>query len=229
MRRALGLCAALAALAAAPSSALAAPASIIAGDANPLATEPNVFVPTTFAHEAGTVATLTWVAGGPHDADATTNGPDGQPLFRTELTRASIPVPGTQYLPQGSYPFICTIHSGMAATLNVNSGTPKPRPAVSLRLKSKSLEQVERSRRLRVRVAFDVAGGLIAGVPETARVEARLGKTTIADGEATSSRTLSMRVTKKGAKKLASRGKATVNLAAEVDFGAPAKGSGKLR
>lgn len=225
MRRTLAACTAIAAVAAvAPAAAAAAPASILGGDPNPMATNANVFLPTAYEHEAGTVATLTWVAGGAHDADATGTGPDGGPLFRTELTRAALPVPGTQFLPLGAYPFVCTIHSGMTANLNVSSGVPLARPQVKLKLKSTKVEQVVSSSKLKVQATF------AAPVPDVeATVEVKLGKRTIATGAASATRTLALKISKKDRKRLAEMNKVTLKLGAEVDFAAPTSAKGTLK
>jgi plastocyanin len=66
-----------------------------------------------------------------HDVTATDNGPDGKPLFGTPVVAAgkSAFVEGSQYLTEGHYPFVCTLHNGMKGTLHVTgAGTPKTRP-----------------------------------------------------------------------------------------------------
>ncbi len=135
MRRRAGTLAAGAALALAAftaPAAIAAPAAIQAGTPSPPAPDPNVFAPNTYLHDAGTVATITWIAGGGHDVTARTLGPDGKSLFRSPTIPAgTAPVAGTQFLTPGSYAFFCTTHLGMDGTLNVNAGTPQPRPTVT--------------------------------------------------------------------------------------------------
>jgi len=219
---AVALTAAAALAAAAPSGASAAPATILAGD--PLAMNPNVFSAPSYAHQAGTVASLRWRAGGPHDADAAGNGPDGEPFFATELTRSSLPVNGTQYLDRGVYPFFCSIHDGMTSTLNVNSGTPLPRPELRLKLKTKDLDRVVRKGALRVKAAITGGSG------EEAEVEVRLGKKRLAKtGSTRRSKVLKLRLTKKGRAALAKRAKAKLKLLGTIEFGEPERAKAKLR
>src|SRR5436305_14713440 len=73
------------------------------------------------------------VTGDPHNATASQRGPDGRPLLLAAHTlNGSKPVNGTQYLSAGSYHFVCTIHPGMEADLQVGSnGTPVARPQIS--------------------------------------------------------------------------------------------------
>src|SRR3954470_11024078 len=69
-----------------------------------------------------------------HDVTATQKGPDGKPLFSSGLVDAgkSAPVDGSQYLTEGHYEFICTIHPNMKAMLMVTgNGTPAQRPGTS--------------------------------------------------------------------------------------------------
>jgi plastocyanin len=66
-----------------------------------------------------------------HDVTAETRGSDGKPLFGTPLigTGEDSVVEGSQYLTEGHYPFVCSIHANMTGTLHVtSSGTPVPRP-----------------------------------------------------------------------------------------------------
>ena len=223
MRRAVTVCGVLAALAAVgPPAALAAPANILAGD--PTAPNPDVFNPTTYDHDAGTLASLTWVAGGSHDADAIGIGPDEGPLFRTELTRSATIVPGTQYLSLGAYSFICTVHSGMAGTLNVNLGVPKPRPTITLKVKTKSLAQAVKKAEVKVKVTITGGSG------EEAEVKLKLGKKAIGVPTAvTASRTVKIALTNKGHSALEKKEKASVKAEASIEFGGPATAKGSLK
>lgn len=66
-----------------------------------------------------------------HDVTATQKGPDGKPLFSSGSVDGgkSAPVDGSQYLTEGHYEFICTIHPNMKAMLMVTgNGTPAQRP-----------------------------------------------------------------------------------------------------
>ena len=221
MRRVLPICVGLlgAAAIAAPAAS-AAPASIIGG----VPPDQNLFTAPSYDHEAGTIASIIWQAGGAHDADATGNGPDGEALFRSELTRSAAPVSGTQYVPQGVYPFVCTVHNGMVSSLNVNSGTPLPRPQVKLKVRSTSLAQVLKTAAIKVKTT------VTGGQGEAARVNVKLGKRTIGIArKAFSTQVLKIALTSKGRATLAKRSQAKVKAEATIDFGAPAGAKRKLR
>jgi plastocyanin len=119
-----------------------------------------------------------------HDAVATDKGPDGKRLFGSDLVAPgeSGPVRGTEYLTTGSYPFICTIHPGMGATLEVTSeGTPAARPTapeVQVKIVSKDLQTVVRDGKLRLRVTSTKASVTVAA-------RAKAGKKTFALGSRT--------------------------------------------
>lgn len=205
--------AALLALALAAPAAQAAPAGIIAGSAGP---DANLFSAPAFAHDAGTVATMTWVAGGSHNVTAGSPGPDGKPLFRSDtISSGSAPVQGTQYVPQGSYAFVCTIHAGMSSTLNVNAGAPLPRPTVSLKAKGAKLAKVAKKGKLIVKVTL--SGG------QAATVNVKLGKRKIGSADTAKSGKLAVKLSGKGVKALKRKRKAKLKLDASVDFGSPAK------
>ena len=115
-----------------------------------------------------------------HDVTATKNGDDGKPLFRSELVSpgGSGPVRGTEYLTTGTYPFICTVHPGMEATLEVTSqGTPvpRPRPGVTVKVASRDLQRVVDSGKLKLKVRSSKASLLVGA-------RAKAGKKSIALG-----------------------------------------------
>ena len=92
-----------------------------------------------------------------HDVTAADTGDDGKPLFASALINpgSSGPVVGTEYLTTGTYPFFCSIHPGMEATLEVTSaGTPAQRPqsGVSVKIASGDLQRVVETGRLKLRV-----------------------------------------------------------------------------
>ena len=69
-----------------------------------------------------------------HDVTATQKGSDGKPMFSSGSVDAgkSAPVDGSQYLTEGHYEFICSIHPNMKAMLMVTgNGTPAQRPGSS--------------------------------------------------------------------------------------------------
>jgi plastocyanin len=165
-----GICVAITAL------MLAAPASAMA-DKQIDATPPNRFSASEYTmdqgeklvfHNGDTVA---------HDVTSSTQK-DGKPLFRSELTDGgkSSTVDGAQYLTEGHYDFICSIHPNMKAQLHVTgNGTPQTRPGaagpagsttpsnpsdktapkVGVKLVSKRLKAVRQGRKLRVRVTVN--------------------------------------------------------------------------
>ncbi|HET8975932.1 MAG TPA: hypothetical protein VFN15_04820 [Solirubrobacterales bacterium] len=218
MRRLAGLLAAISAIAAiAAPAAVAAPANIQAGVGGL-----DVFSAPPYNHEAGTVATLTWVGSGTHNATASSKGPDGKPLFRSDdIISGSTQVRGTQYIPAGSYPFSCTIHLGMNSTLDVTSGTPQARPTVTVKLTSTKIAKVVKKKKLAAKV--NLTGS------EPATVTAKLGKTKLGTATASKSGAVTIKLGKKAAGSLAKKQKATVKLEAVVDFGSPSAASGKLR
>ena len=219
MRRLAGLLAAAGAtLAIAAPAASAAPANITAG----VAPDQNVFGAPTFAHEAGTVATVTYVAGGTHNVTANEKGPDGGPLFRSaNIISGSAAVRGTQYVPAGGYQFTCTIHLGMSSTLDVTSGTPLARPTVTVKLTSTKIAKVVKKRKLATKVTLQ-------GV-EPVTVTAKLGKTKLGTGTTSKSGALTLKLANKAVNTLAKKKKATIKLDAAVDFGSPSSTKGKLK
>lgn len=218
MRRiaaALAAGAAIAALAA--PSAHAAPAVVQAGVGGA-----DVFSPPPYDHEAGTVATLQWVGGGSHNATATSMGPDVKPVFRSAtISGGSAPIRGSQYLPVGAYPFVCTVHPGMASTLDITSGTPRPQPTVRVKVTSTKLAKVLAKGKVGAKVT-------LTG-DEPAEVAVRLGKRVLGSATTPRSGPLSIRLSKKGAKALGARRKAPINLQASVDFGQPTQTKAVLK
>ena len=211
--------AAAAAIAASASSAYAAPANIIAGAGG---ADPNLFSAAAYTHDAGTVATMTWVAGGAHNVTGTANGPDNRPILDSQtISSGSTPVPGSQYLPIGTYPFVCTIHFGMNSTLNVNVGTPQPRPTVAAKLVSKKLAKVAKKGKAVVKVT-------LTGT-EPATVALKLGKRTLGSNDTTKSGKVAIRISKQGKNVLKKKKKVKLSVAATVAFGSPATSKGKLK
>ena len=155
---------------------LAAPASALA-DKQIDATPPNRFSASDYTmdqgeklvfHNGDTVA---------HDVTSTAQGKDNKPLFKSDTTDAgkSSTVEGSQYLTEGHYDFICSIHPNMKASLHVTgNGKPatrpgaagpagstqtnsadKTKPVLGVKLVSKRLKAVRRGHVLRVRLTVD--------------------------------------------------------------------------
>jgi plastocyanin len=205
---------AAAALLTAASSAWAAPANITTNGP-----QINTFTFSSFAHDAGTVATLTHTGGGPHDATAFAVGPDGGALFRSKVISAgSTPVNGTEYVPAGSYGFVCTVHPGMTSTLTV-SGTPLPRPSATLKLLSTKIDSVAGKGKLLVRVTGRGSS--------TIDLDAFSGKRKIGVADDLPFRAgankLALKLSKSGRSALQDRSQANLRVTGIVDFGGPTR------
>jgi hypothetical protein len=128
-------------------------------------------------------------------------------------------VAGTEYLTPGSYPFVCTIHVGMAGTLLVSGDGALPRPSVSVAIASSKLAKVRKGR-LKVSVTAATASSDVSLI-------ARVGRRTLppvpdVDLAAGQTRKLTLKLTNAAKKDLKDVEKAKVTLSASVPFGAPA-------
>ncbi len=214
------MCAGVAAALFAAGSAYAVAQTIVAAD--------NSFSLTSYTMDQGDRPTLQNTGVNQHNATASSNGPDGKPLFSSPtIGTGTTTLNGTQYLTTGGYTFICTIHPDtMIATLSVSAnGTPIPRPAMTLKLLSRSVKKV-------------LKNGLLVQIDATAKsesigVEAKLGKTTIAKvqdvSEAQGRTFLKVKLNKVGKNKLADLEKATIRLNGTLAFGSPTTARGKLK
>jgi len=141
---------------------------------------PNAFAQAVTTIDQGEKVTLRNMDIAGHDVTAAKTGDDGKPLFRSELISpgGSGPVQGTEYLTTGTYPFVCSVHPGMDATLEVTSqGTPVPRPqpGVTVKVVSRDLQRVVKSGKLKLKVRSSKAS-LVVGA------RAKAGKSSIALG-----------------------------------------------
>jgi plastocyanin len=141
---------------------------------------PNSFASAVTTIDQGEKVTLRNMDVAGHDVVSNKAGDDGKPLFRSEIVSpgSSAPVVGTEYLVTGTYPFFCSIHPGMEATLEVTSaGTPVPRPqpGVSVKVVSKDLQRVVKRGKLKLRVRS-------AKASLTVGARAKAGKRSIALG-----------------------------------------------
>ena len=141
-------------------------------------------------------------------------------------------IQGTEYLGIGSYPFHCSIHPVMRGEFSTEAGRPGdpvPRPEISLKVKSKKLAKVVKSGKLKVKVS--------AGEPtmaENIKLKAKKGKKGISKGKklnlaAGGSKTVKLKLSKRGEEKLAGLDSAKVKVAGTVDFGFGDKASKKLK
>jgi plastocyanin len=93
-------------------------------------TDSNEFDRATYNSDVGDLVQFQHTGGGPHNVTSTQLS-GGELLFSSAtISSGTTPVNGTQSLPPGTYPFICTIHApGMTAELVVReSGAPPPAP-----------------------------------------------------------------------------------------------------
>jgi len=160
-----------------------------------------------------------------HSVTADTPGPDGRPKFDSGLfaghggtTRA---VKGVQYLRPGNYKFHCTTHPfSMTGTLHVGSGSPVARPDIDVSILSRRIGKVRRTKRLKVRVNAATKSNNVALVAK--KGSKKLARKANVDVGAGDSKTISMRLTRKGKRALKGRSHATIKLRGTVPFGAPA-------
>lgn len=208
----------LLALAAALAALLALPAPAAADKQIVTCTAANCFSPAEITMDQGEPLTFRNADLRPvrHDVQSKAMAPDGRgPLFSAPLLDSGMEagVDGSQFLTTGSYPFVCTVHSGMEGTLVVTSaGQAEPRPAgggggssdttaPELRVRmsgSKSAEKLARKRR----IGAVVTSSEMADVAVVARIGSRvLGKVraTLFGGTPTD---LSVKVSKRNAKLL---------------------------
>jgi plastocyanin len=164
-----------------------------------------------------------------HNVTGKGRGPDGRRLFRSrDIRSGTSPVDGVQYLAAGTYPFECTLHLGMEATLIVDSaGTPKARPRVVAAVLRQTLERVRRTGRLRIRLRSSTGAQDVA---VTARgAGALLARGSNIDLGKGASRVIRLPLTRRGRAALAGRRAAKISLRAKVPFGLAATASRTVR
>jgi plastocyanin len=187
-------------------------------------------VPNTYAGDSVTIDqgdTLTFQNNDQalHDITADGKDSDGKALFKSETIGAgkSSPVEGVEFLTTGDYPFHCSVHPFMQATLHVTAnGTPKQRPSApppdttppsaSVAIKDSRIRTVLKRKALRL--------ALSSNEESRFKLTAKVGRTVIARGTATvtdNTRNASIRLTKAGRKLLARSRRVTVKLGAAVN------------
>jgi plastocyanin len=183
------------------SALYAAPASHAEGQIS--AGPPNMYLTPAVTIDQGEPVTFVNADAVEHDVLARDAGPDGKPLFRSELIgfAQAAPVEGTEYLVTGDYTFICSIHPQMEGTLTVSSaGKPVPRPgaktSLKLRVRDSKIAKVKRRGALRVRVTTNRAADV--------RMTARTGGKAFAKGTAklagAGAKTVKLKLTRAGRK-----------------------------
>jgi plastocyanin len=211
------------------AAAAGAASALAAGETIEASTGANTFTKQNFNIDQGTLASFSNPAGTDHNVNASGKGPDGKTLFRANtIAGGTTPVNGTQYLSQGKYHFVCTIHFGMEADLTVSgNGTPVARPDIEVKLLSRNLDKVVASRRLKVQVAAETESDDIELV---ARKGARkLASKKGVDLAAGAKRTLKLRLTNAGRNAIDDLDAAKVKLTGSVPFGRPDSAKRTLR
>jgi plastocyanin len=158
--------------------------------------------------------------GDEHNVTSAGRGPDGNSLFRSkDSTGGRVIVPGTQYLRGGTYHFVCTIHLGMEADLQVDGtkGTPVARPSIAVTIPGQSLRRVRRSGKLKVRVRATTRSDNTSVLATKSGIV--LGRKSNIDLGAGAARVLRLPLTRRGRRSLANANRATVRAKAEVPFG----------
>lgn len=152
-------------------------------------------------------------SGSPHNVTSVDTGPDGKTLFGSDTISAGgkSPVAGAQYLTDGSYHFICTIHgSTMSGDLVVAGGTAVPRPKIALSFPGQKLKQIRKSGKIKVKVkAVTASSGINLSVSKGKK---KLGSASGLKLGAGVTKTLSVKLTGSG-KKLIKNGKKILFLA----------------
>ncbi len=196
--------------------------------------DPNAYdyLPGPFVQDLGETAIFdNSQSSAPHDVTTARRGPDGGPLFYSNLISGgqTTPVKGTEYLAAGTYPFYCTIHgTSMSGELVIDGskGTVVPRPSIKATFPGQRLKQVRKSG-VRVKVKATTASN---GVAVTARKgRALLGVKRGLNFTAGQSRTVTVPLTKAGRKAI-SKGKVVkITVKATVEFGKPSTAIRKVR
>jgi plastocyanin len=189
------------------------------------------FTQSNFTMDQGEVATFqnATLSGDSHNVTASDNGPDGKKLFASNtIGQGQTPVVGTQYLTQGKYHFVCTIHPGMESDLIVTAnGTLVPRPDIELKVLSRKIDKVVSSRRLKVKVSAESTSDDVA---LTAKKGAKkLGSKSGIDLPAGSSRIVKVKLSAAGKAALKGLDSAKVKVTGTVPFGAPDAAKRRLR
>ena len=174
---------------------------------------PNEFAASKTTIDQGEKVTLRNVDIAGHDVTSSKKSEDGKPLFQSELVapQSSGPVEGTEFLTTGTYPFVCTVHPGMDATLEVTSqGTPKPRPEppkLTIKITSGDLQKVADTGKLKLRVTSTKAEVKLVAK----RGKKKLGSKT-ADFDRSGKKAVTLNLTKAGRNALEGRKSAKVTV-----------------
>jgi plastocyanin len=186
----------------------------------------------TFEQSAGEIPNYVNPEGssGFHNVVASTDGPDGEPLFSSEAIPpgpTTSPVVGAQYLEPGTYHFVCTIHPGMEADLKVTGGTPAARPKIKVSIPSQKLKKVRKSGKLKVGVkGVNDADGVSLAVSKGKKLIGTASDISVATGR---TRKVSVALTKPGKKAIKKGKKVVVAAQGSLPFGKPTTAKPTLR
>ncbi|MBK8293596.1 MAG: hypothetical protein IPK93_02035 [Solirubrobacterales bacterium] len=196
------------------------------------------FVEDTFTQVAGEVPNYVNPAGSDsvHNVTATQTGAGGKPIFESKTISAgeSTPVDGVQYLSDGTYPFICSIHgSSMSGDLVISGGTPlvRPKPKVKVSVPSQKLKKVQRTGKIKVKVkGVTDASGIKLKISKGKKTFGSLSKISVSAG---TTKKVTVKLTgkgKKAVKKAVKKGKKLrLQAKATVPGGKSAKAKRTLR
>jgi plastocyanin len=160
--------------------------------------------------------------GGPHNVTSTQFSGAVRLFSSATIRSGTTPVNGTQRLAPGTYPFICTIHDGMAAQLVVRPGaapppSPSPRPDIEVAIRSRSLDRVLDTGRLLVKVrALTPSNDVKLVATWKGRVLARKANIDLVAGQV---RELGLKLRRTARAALANRERAKVKLTGTVPGG----------
>lgn len=190
------------------------------------------FVGSPFSQAAGTEAQFSNPGAPnrvPHNVYSKGVGPDGGSLFysKTIGPGMSTPVDGTEYLPAGRYPFLCTLHSGMNGILDVTGGTPVARPKVSPTIRSRSLSAVRSKGAVELSLKASASTG-----PVTVTVSAngkQVATKKIGSLRSGETRKISVKLTSKGRKTIAKGSMVRLKVRSSAEFGLVLTASKALR
>ena len=209
-RKAIALPVAIGLLALLPAGASAV-ADVIRNSGN------TSFDKSTYNSDAGDLVQFQHTGGGPHNVTST------QSLFGSAtISTGTTPVNGTQFQAPGTYPFYCTVHENMRASLIVSAsggGTPAAKPDIEVKIISRRLDKVATKGKLVLEVQALTRSD---DVSVAARFGKKgLGERTDLDLAAGQRVKVALKLKRGVRRKLAKLDKAKVTAQATVPFGDP--------
>ncbi len=192
------------------------------------------FVQDTFTQMAGEVPNYVNPAGSEsvHNVTSTQTGAGDKPIFESKTISAgeSAPVDGVQYLSDGTYPFICSIHgASMSGDLVISGGTPlvRPKPEVKVSIPSQKLKKVRRSGKIKAKVkGVTDASGIKLKILKGKKTLGSASKVSVSGGK---TKTVTVKLTGKGKKAIKKGKKIRLQVKATVPGGKSVKAKRTLR